>query len=512
LIRSKPLAMADGVSTPSGSTDGRGLGREFLAALLLGLLFGLATLRLADLELRWIVFASVGSILAVGAAWAGWRQALLAYTLVGLSVDAHLYLTQPMEQLYTGSTTPGFISVPLALVPGLALLAMQALSARSAGSSLAYGREVSQPLMLVVITTTIGACLGDMRFVGLCVVWQYLCLLALFLAVLNGIRGKDDVSRATKILLVTLVGQCAIFFLQLTTGVRFNAVGRLQEAAGESGVWHSATGTAAVSTAGFATFLDPLVILAFAMYRTARNGRARVVYGSIFALGAMTIVLTLNRSSWLALPLGLLVTEMLLRKRGLVQRGGRESRRFRTIVAALALLFAITGPLLHSKRQANNTDDFWLRVDLMKPALNMIKSHPIMGVGPGLYGYRLREYAAGYDGWLYIAHNEYLLILAERGLVGFAAYVLLLRAMVRQFGGSANGGWTTRDAFTSGAMGGLAAHLWELFWTSGMSFPAYGVIYAMLGISMGAARLKRQIGEESGRDGELGTQGRVAVG
>jgi O-antigen ligase len=512
LIGSKLFATADGVVTPSGSTGRRRLGTEFLVGLLLGGLFGMAALRLADLELRWIVFACFGSILAVGAVWAGLRQALLAYTLVGLSVDAHYYITQPMQQLYTGSTTPGFISVPLALVPGLALLAVEALSARSAGSTLAYGREVSKPLMLVVITTTIGASLGDMRFIGLCVVWQYLCLLALFLAVLNGIRGEDDVSRATKVLLLVLVSQCAVFFLQLTTGVRFNAVGRIEEAASESGVWHSATGTAAISTAGFATFLDPLVMLAFAMYRTAQNRRARVVYGSVFALGATTIVLTLNRSSWIALPLGIGVTEMLLRKRGLVQRSGKEGRRFRTIVAALVLMFAITAPLFQSKRQAKHMDDFWQRVDLMKPAVNMITSHPILGIGPGLYGYRLRQYAVGYEGWLYIVHNEYLLILAERGLVGFAAYVLLLRAMGRQLGGSTNVESTSHGAFASGAMGGLVAHLWELFWTSGMSFPAYGVIYAMLGISMGAARLRQRIGEDSGKGEEFGRQGGVAVG
>lgn len=475
-----------------------------------GMVIGLMILRLAGLETRWIVFGAVGSLLVLGVLYGGVRRRLFAYTILALSVDAHYYVTRPIQALYTGTTSPGSISIPLALVPGLALLVWEVLLARGGALRFSYARGVSTPLWLVIITTTLAMLLSSMKFIGFCVVWQYLCLLLLFWAVFNAVQENGDVTRATNLLLAALVGQCAVFFLQLATGIKFNAVGHVQEIA-EEGLWHTATGTAAISTAGFATFLDPLVMLAFAMFRTSSSPGRRQLYGGVFLVGATTVVLTLNRSSWIALPLGLVVTEMLLRRRGLVNAQGKRRRGMGVAVAALVVIFAVAAPMLQSKRKVKNEEDFWQRVDLMKPAVNMIVRHPVFGVGPGVYGYVLRQYAGGYKGWLYIAHNEYLLFMAERGAVGFIAYLLLLRAMARHAVANTRLRQHEHAAFAAGTMGGLAAHLWEIFWTAGMSFPAYGVLYVMMAVSMGAARLERPPGKVAA-DGVVGEDGEAIEG
>jgi O-antigen ligase len=427
------------------------------------------------------MYPAAACVLAVITVLAGTDRALLAYTVVGLSVDAHYYLTTPLPMLWTGITSPGAIYVPLPVVPGTILLVRRLLAVRAGGGSFRWGAEVSRPFSLVVLTCLVSVALTDMRLSGICVVWQLLMLYVLFLVIANAVRSEEDGRRVIGLLLVALLGQAVLFFLQLGTGIKFDAVGKVTVVTRDRALWHGATGTAASTTAGFATFMDPLVMLAFALYRVA-DARWRRVAGYLFPVGLTVVVLTLNRSSWGALVLGLVVVEALLRRRRLVAPSPGSNRRALLAGVLLAIVFALAAPLFESVRHTQNENDFWLRVALMGPAINMIKAHPVFGVGLGVYGYVLRQYAAGYKGWLYIVHNDYLLVWAERGTVGFLAYLLCLRAIWRVFERGSR--WADRwwAAVACGFLGGFAAHSWEVFWTSAMSYPSYGVIWLMAGL------------------------------
>jgi O-antigen ligase len=180
-----------------------------------------------------------------------------------------------------------------------------------------------------------------------------------------------------------------------------------------------------------------------------------------------------------------------MRWRGLVTAAPGANRRLLAGMAAVVLVFAMTYPLFESARKAKHEEDAQQRFDLMKPAINMITHNPILGVGPGAYAFKLREYAAGYQGWLYIVHNDYLLIWAERGTIGFIAWLLLIRAFARTM----NRASTVRDnrmaCLAVAALAGLVVHQWEIFWTSFMAFPTYGVIYVLTAACAVAVRLDR---------------------
>ena len=112
-----------------------------------------------------------------------------------------------------------------------------------------------------------------------------------------------------------LLIECIIFLLQIVTGVKFSAVGKVTGSEAGQNIWHPATGPAAITTAAFATFIEPLVMIAFALWRTGRRSSAsRRRWWS--AIGAVVTVLTLNRSSWIGLLLGLAIVELTLRARG----------------------------------------------------------------------------------------------------------------------------------------------------------------------------------------------------
>jgi O-antigen ligase len=462
---------------------------------------GVVVLRLASAETRWIVFGTGAVVLALVTMLWGVRRSLMVYTLMALTIDAHYYVTLPPPPLNTGVTSLGAITIPLALVPGGLLLAVQLMVNRADGTRLDWGQDVGWAVLWVMLTGAFSMILSSTRFTGICVLWQGLTLYALFLVVLNAVRTREEAHRLIPLLQVALLGQLLVFLLQLVTGVKFNAVGRVEAVAGEgASLLHHATGTAAVTTAGFATFLEPLILVCYVAYRAWAPGRSRNLAGLLFALGAVVVALTLNRSSWIGFPLGLVAAEVVMRRRGLVTAVPGANRRLVAGMAAVVVVFAMTFPLFQSARNAKHEEDAQQRFDLMKPAMNMITHNPIIGVGPGAYAYKLREYAGGYQGWLYIVHNDYLLIWAERGIVGFIAWLALIRAFGRTMSRASKVKDTKMACLAVGALAGLVVHLWEIFWTSFMAFPTYGVIYVLTAACAVALRLEREASAHASED------------
>lgn len=474
-----------------------------MALGLVSLACGLLLVQLASVEDRWVVFVGGGSILAVVAVVIDVRRALLAYFILGLSIDAHYYLTPPPLTAATGNTSPGALSIPLAVVPGIALLALRKMSDLG-GPGLRFFPGFGVPALMVVATATMATLLSSMWFIGFCVVWQLAALYVLFLVTSNEVRSDRDAESVLKLLMVVLLGQCAVFLLQLVTGIKFNAVGRVVSEA-SADMWHQATGTAAITTAGFACFLQPLVAVAYAKARTVDVARGRGIYRALAALGAMVIVLTLNRSSFAGLGIGIATTELLLRGRGMVRQRINVGRML-VSGTVLAVVLVAGFLMVQSQRATSFSADLDQRLALMQPGFSMIRENPVFGVGPGVYAYQLQSHAADHEGWLYISHNDYLLLWAERGLVGLLAWLVWARAMFRlTLAPTPN---ASRAVMGIGAAGGFAAHMWEIFWTACMSFPAYGIIFVLAGLCAGQAgsrQAEREPSEGEERELAVGT-------
>lgn len=85
------------------------------------------------------------------------------------------------------------------------------------------------------------------------------------------------------------------------------------------------------------------------------------------------------------------------------------------------------------------------RIELWSASIPYFMSHPLFGNGFGIYqfiGYQI-------DDWFAAAHNDYLRLLVETGIVGFSAYVVLLLGLARL-------GIRARKAATDGYFGHIA--------------------------------------------------------
>ena len=79
------------------------------------------------------------------------------------------------------------------------------------------------------------------------------------------------------------------------------------------------------------------------------------------------------------------------------------------------------------------------RIPLLVTAFNMFKSNALFGVGANNYNFVVLQYIPPnfLSEWLFTVHSEYLLRLAETGILGFLLYYgFVLLVMYRLFQGS----------------------------------------------------------------------------
>jgi O-antigen ligase len=170
-----------------------------------------------------------------------------------------------------------------------------------------------------------------------------------------------------------------------------------------------------------------------------RRPRDIWVTAAILAVLWAALILTFSQSSFAALLVGLIVIAcvrwkarpILLGLAGLAVIG---------LIAVLAApgAFGIKGGSSHALDKATSG-----RFDLLKGGLNMFLDRPIAGYGSGSFAekYREREHSSSKRA-ASASHTIPVTILAEQGIIGFAAYVWLLVAAFRLLFGRLK--WTHR--------------------------------------------------------------------
>ncbi|MEO7157775.1 MAG: O-antigen ligase family protein [Vicinamibacterales bacterium] len=140
------------------------------------------------------------------------------------------------------------------------------------------------------------------------------------------------------------------------------------------------------------------------------------------------IFLSLSRGGVLALVLELILIVWLT----------LEKRRRWVMLPTIVLLGAVAIGYQWIERAENQGDSYTAedaeasRMELWRAAGSMIRDRPLLGVGSRTFGEHSREYAEiSRDNRGKNSHNTYLEILATSGVLGFLAFVMMLRWLVR---------------------------------------------------------------------------------
>jgi O-antigen ligase len=194
-------------------------------------------------------------------------------------------------------------------------------------------------------------------------------------------------------------------------------------------------------------------------------------------LMAATLVTTLSRSGLTAGVAG--GAAIVLLSRGRVERRGRAwLLAGLSLVALVGAAYANLGALMIRVGETIGSGVGGRR-EIWAATLTMIRDFPIAGVGVGSYQRAMSVYQPAHDFSFNHAHNEYLQIVAEGGLLLSIPVAALLLA-----GCSAIAGALRRDRaptfwIRAGATSALVAIAVQNLWETGLRMPANAVLCAL---------------------------------
>jgi O-antigen ligase len=128
-----------------------------------------------------------------------------------------------------------------------------------------------------------------------------------------------------------------------------------------------------------------------------------------------------------------------------------------TLLVALVLIGLPFEASIANRFTSNDYGSAHSRIALAQMAKGMIRDHPIFGVGANNYALVLPRYETAQFGnaWHYTVHDKYLLVWAETGAIGLAAFLAFLLVTLKR-------GWSivrTKDRLLGPIALGLSAGL-----------------------------------------------------
>jgi O-antigen ligase len=187
-------------------------------------------------------------------------------------------------------------------------------------------------------------------------------------------------------------------------------------------------------------FLVMLCPLAYRELVEARTWSGRILAINALAVLGAALVLTLSRSAWLGAAVAVIV--LLVGSRRHISRSVLVgAAALLLIVGAVAAILGLAGGYQFERSvAARATSVFELtawgpRPAIWRDSLHLIASRPLLGYGPDNFGLVYPRFQAASLGTVPVdkAHSETLQVAATQGLVGAAAYVLVLGAFIRAF-------------------------------------------------------------------------------
>lgn len=258
-------------------------------------------------------------------------------------------------------------------------------------------------------------------------------LYVLYLYVANNVRSKETIGTLMKFLLLGVILQgllCLYQYLAQDIGYVLARVsgqqelyteGVLQEMdpsfniSGESQI-RRASGTVGPtnSQAQFFEFLLPVALL---MWLTVKRSRTYLFYFASFFLGLSGLIVTFSRGGFVGITVGIVVSIVLAGRFGIIS----NKKLLVFLIVALGLSVLIS-PIVY-KFMMTRPEAATARLHLAKVGLEMIRTHPILGVG--LNNHLVVK--PQYDTWSYVfsmpTHNHYIIIASEVGIPGFLLFL-----------------------------------------------------------------------------------------
>jgi O-antigen ligase len=208
--------------------------------------------------------------------------------------------------------------------------------------------------------------------------------------------------------------------------------GLLAESAVTLAYGRSGSGGRAIGSIGqsneLGSYLAMFAVVAFAMLPAIRNAFGRLVLLGIFGAAATGLVYSLSRGAMLAFGVSIVVVAW------------RSSKVLFAVLVAALLLSPAWAPdylkdrVMNSQVEVEGSDDVTLdraaeaRIQTWQSLMRVVQEHPVDGIGFTGLGYVLPDIgnAMGLQEVKDSAHNTYLRMLSEMGILGLLLFLALM--------------------------------------------------------------------------------------
>jgi len=172
-----------------------------------------------------------------------------------------------------------------------------------------------------------------------------------------------------------------------------------------------------------AGFLVMTLPLAVALLITLRQRSFKIMLGIAVLLALYALLVTMTVSSWLGILVAAILYFLILKNRPLTPQ---EKKLSFLIISIFLIIIAFVAVKKMSQPGVSST---FAREQYFISSCSLIKLHPYIGNGWRSYGVANTAYIKNINGRSYFAHNTYLQIWTELGIIGlilFFSYLWLL--------------------------------------------------------------------------------------
>jgi O-antigen ligase len=445
-------------------------------------------------SLNWVlyIFAALIGVVAfpkVAALFGGPDRLALSLFVFGLILEVDYWVTW-QNFGYPGGVNG--LGLNLIVLAGMFWVAVW-VPARRAGIAAAW--EIDRTLrravivfLLVSVASGLGAISSKQWFFGL-----FLNAAGVFVALLSchivSTAKPETLKLIWRVILVALLAEALLVLLQNALGFTFSLKGQVFNRSASLGRY---SGTYSVPSAT-GTFLAIGLFFAMMEMLLRQAGAPRWLTVSAFGTGLIALLLTKTRTAWIGFAGGAAVLGLWALRSGYVRR------RTLVAVAALAVLaLGLAWPTLASRLSDNHEGDWEVRWNLILLGIQVIKAHPIFGVGVNCCYLVIKDYvpASWHGVWIFVPHNQFLLMGAEAGIPGMLALIYLFFVGLR----AAKVAAASSDPFIrhNGLL--LRVVLWSLVWALNLDFvlgaQTYYLVFFMIGMAVGLRRLAERTASE----------------
>lgn len=260
----------------------------------------------------------------------------------------------------------------------------------------------------------------------------------------------------------------------------------------------------------FGFFMSSTLPVLYSLIISKTNFMPKKYLYSCFAIQIIAVFLSASRATWIAFVLTIiLMTFLNLKTRNTLKKTILMLSIFVAIVAVVFSVFIIS-MAISSKGVETAVLSVFIgkdfsalsRLDSMATAWNMFKAYPVLGAGFGNFYLRFMEFIPPYHNLLYSwikgfympgdANNLFLTVLAETGIVGLAAILLMFFMLIKNISKTIN---TTGSEYWKTLLRGYRGSIfYMLILYFFMSTLTLTFIWTLFGLIMA---IQRQCAQES---------------